>query len=235
MILNQFPDKQRFMDLAATGNVVPLCTQILADTETPVSILEKLYQKDAPLFLLESVEGGERWGRYSFLGIGANSEISVFSDRVEIVSAKGTQTIAHNNDPLAVLRKITDHYTPCDMEELPRFWSGLTGYFTYEMVGFFEKIPVNLPEDTPYAHFIIPDAMIIFDTMKHTLTLVKISYLEADEDTGAAFENASADLETLLARINKPSAAATRDPPRRRKKETTASSRKRMRKHTSTG
>ncbi len=220
MILNQFPDKQRFMDLAETGNVVPLCTQILADTETPVSILEKLYRKDAPLFLLESVEGGERWARYSFLGIGANSEIRVFSDRVEIVSVKGTQTIAHNNDPLAVLREITDHYTPCDMEELPRFWSGLTGYFTYEMVGFFEKIPVNLPEDTPYAHFIIPDAMIIFDTMKHTLTLVKIAYLEADEDTGAAFENASAGLETLLARINKPSAAATREhPPEEKERE----------------
>jgi len=211
MILNRFPDKERFTELAKTSNVVPLCIQILADTETPVSILEKFYQKDAPMFLLESVEGGERWARYSFLGIGAHREIKVFSDHVEISSGSDSETIVHNNDPLAVLRKITEDYTPCEIPELPRFWSGLTGYITYEMVGFFEKIPVSLPEKSPYAHFIIPGAIIIFDTVKHTLTLVKIVYLEGKEDTETAFKEASMDLEALLKEIDAPKTPSPRE------------------------
>ncbi|ACN14875.1 TrpE [Desulforapulum autotrophicum HRM2] len=204
MILDQFPSRDRFIELAKTSNVVPLCTQILADTETPVSILEKFYHKDASLFLLESVEGGEHWARYSFLGIGAHSEVCVFSDHVRVESQGKTQTIPHNNAPLTVLRKLTQAYTPCEMPELPRFWGGLTGYFTYEMVGFFEKIPVALPPDTPYARFIIPDAMVIFDTLKHTLTLVKIVYLEDNQDRGAAFESAKTDLDALLEKISVP-------------------------------
>ena len=62
------------------------------------------------------------------------------------------------------------------MQKLPRFWSGLTGYFTYEMVQFFEEIPVDLPRDTPYGHFIIPDQMIIFDNV-HQLQLNSVQRL----------------------------------------------------------
>lgn len=219
MILNQFPTRERFTELARTANVVPLCIQILADTETPVSILDKIYEKDAPLFLLESVEGGEHWARYSFLGIGAHAEVRVFSDHVRVNSRQGKQTIPHNNDPLTVLRELTQAYTPCEMPELPRFWGGLTGYFTYEMVRFFEKIPVALSPDTAYAHFIIPDAMVIFDTLKHTLTLVKIVYLDQanldlsgldqthlnqEQTANRAFESASKDLDELLERIKAP-------------------------------
>ena len=138
MILNQFPDKERFMKLAGSSNVVPLCMEDPCRHGDPrYPYLKNCIEKDAPLFLLESVEGGERWARYSFLGIGANSEIRVFSDRVEIVSDKGCQTIAHDNDPLTVLREITDNYRPCEIPELPRFWSGLTGYLTYENGPFF--------------------------------------------------------------------------------------------------
>lgn len=204
MILNQFPTRERFVELAQTGNVVPLCIQILADTETPVSILDKFYEKDTPLFLLESVEGGEHWARYSFLGIGAHAEVRVFSDYVRVDSGQGEQAIPHNNDPLAVLRELTRAYTPCEMPELPRFWGGLTGYFTYEMVRFLEKIPVTLAPDTAYAHFIIPDAMVIFDTLKHTLTLVKIAYLDKEQTTDRAFESAGKDLDALLEQIKAP-------------------------------
>ncbi|MFO7686692.1 MAG: hypothetical protein R6V60_11415, partial [Desulfobacterales bacterium] len=71
MLLNQFPDKKEFCRLAKKCNVVPLCVEILADTETPVSLLHKFYDGKGPVFLFESVEGGERWGRFSFLGTSA--------------------------------------------------------------------------------------------------------------------------------------------------------------------
>ncbi|MCP4722704.1 MAG: anthranilate synthase component I, partial [Desulfobacteraceae bacterium] len=83
MILEQFPNKEKFIELAKTANVIPVCTRVLADTDTPVSILQKCYDKNQECFLLESVEGGERWARYSFLGISAFGTVKIFKEYVE--------------------------------------------------------------------------------------------------------------------------------------------------------
>ncbi|MCP3873701.1 MAG: anthranilate synthase component I [Desulfobacteraceae bacterium] len=203
MILKQFPDKQKFLNLTKTANVIPVCTQILADTETPVSILQKFYHKDKESFLLESVEGGERWARYSFLGVSAFGTIKIFSDHVEIKTKKETKNIPHNNDPLSIIRDFSNGFIPAQIPELPRFWSGFTGYFTYEMVSFFEEIPVSLPEDTPYAHFIIPDEMIIFDNIKQILTCLKICYVQ-ENDCESVYESAQDDLNNMFDRIHTP-------------------------------
>ncbi|MFO7748973.1 MAG: anthranilate synthase component I [Desulfobacteraceae bacterium] len=204
MILKRFPDKDRFMELCQTSNVVPVCREILADTETPVSMLEKFYRPDNPMFLLESVEGGERWARYSFLGVSAKSHIKVFQKTVEITAGEQSETLSHHGDPVAVLQSVTDRYTPCEMRELPRFWSGLTGYIAYEMVSFFENIPVSLPRDKPYAHFIIPDEMIIFDNIKQHMICVRICYLDDESDHGKVFDKACRDLDRLMAKIDEP-------------------------------
>ena len=204
MILNQFPEKQKFLTLAKTCNVIPVCTQILADTETPVSILQKFFSRKKESFLLESVEGGERWGRYSFMGVSAYGTIKIFSKEVQIQTKAETKKIIHHNDPLDVLRTFSRGFTPASIPELPRFWSGFTGYVTYEMVSFFEDIPVSLPHDTPYAHFIIPDEMIIFDNIKQTLTCLKICYTTDCSDDGALFDQAQNDLETMIKTIETP-------------------------------
>ena len=206
MILDQLPDKDLFIRLSEQANVIPVATRVLADTETPVSILEKCYAPDRECFLLESVEGGERWARYSFLGVSAHGHIKIFSDHVALTTPEGHQDIPHHKDPLNVMRTILKAYQPADIPDLPRFWSGLTGYFAYEMVSFFEKIPVSLPKDTPYGHFIIPDQMVIFDNVKQTLTCTKICYLGETADPGQVYDQARADLETLVARINQPMA-----------------------------
>ncbi|HKK90777.1 MAG TPA: anthranilate synthase component I [Desulfobacteraceae bacterium] len=204
MILKRFPDKDRFMELCQTSNEVPVCREILADTETPVSMLEKFYRPDNPMFLLESVEGGERWARYSFLGVSAKSHIKVFQKTVEITAGEQSEILSHHGDPVAVLQSVTDRYTPCEMRELPRFWSGLTGYIAYEMVSFFENIPVSLPRDKPYAHFIIPDEMIIFDNIKQHMICVRICYLDDHSDHGRVFDEACRDLDRLMAKIDEP-------------------------------
>ena len=84
MQINQLPDKATFCELAKKFNVVPVCVEILADTETPVSILQKFYDTPKPVFLLESAAGGERWGRFSFLGISAKCHLKVYAETVEI-------------------------------------------------------------------------------------------------------------------------------------------------------
>ncbi|MBU0971728.1 MAG: anthranilate synthase component I family protein [Proteobacteria bacterium] len=208
MILKQFPDRETFIELAKTANVIPVCTRVLADMDTPVTLLQKCYDKNKESFLLESVEGGERWARYSFLGVSAFGNVKIFKDHVAITTQTNQEKIFHKKDPLEVMRTLINGYRPADIPDLPRFWSGLTGYFTYEMVSFFEEIPVSLPEDTPYGHFIIPDQMIIFDNMKQTLTCVKICYLPDPSarpgDPGKTYDAAQADLATLVDKINQP-------------------------------
>lgn len=197
MILKNFPDKDSFCKLAKHHNVLPLCVEILADTETPVSLLKKFYKGKGPFFLLESVEGGERWGRYSFLGTSARSNICVYKDFVEISENGNIRKIEHKGDPLNILREIMSCYNPAEMPELPRFWGGMTGYITYEMVSFFEKIPNNLPADKPLAHFIIPDELLIFDNIQNTLTAVVLCFIDDNKDAAKAFESASAKLKLM--------------------------------------
>ncbi|MGD9733269.1 MAG: anthranilate synthase component I family protein [Desulfamplus sp.] len=194
MILKQYPSKEDFKELALKYNVIPVCAEILADTETPVSILQKFHLSNGAasgcftnnkssitsknsMFLLESVEGGEHWARYSFMGLSAKSDIKVLKDRITIEEGSESRSILHNGDPIAALKELASLYKPADIKDLPRFWSGLTGYMTYEMVSFFEEIPSMLQDDKPYAHFIIPDAMIIFDNITHTLTCMSICYI----------------------------------------------------------
>ncbi len=198
MLLKKFPDKKAFKKMAQKYNVIPVCTRILADTFTPVSILKKLYNKKEPIFLLESVEGGEKWARYSFLGICAKSRIRVLKSNVEIRSGKEIQTIPHNGDPLKILKELTDEYMPAPIKELPGFWCGMTGYISYEMVSFFEDVQAFLPEDKAYAHFIIPDEIIIFDNMKHTMTCIGIAYIENKSQWQEAYEKACKKVETII-------------------------------------
>ncbi len=199
MLLNRFPDKSNYKKLSETHNVIPLCVEILADTETPVSLLKKYYQK-GPTFLFESVEGGERWGRYSFLGTSARSHIRVFRDVVEIQDNGKLNKIPHNGSPLVILKDLMKKYHPADIPDLPRFWGGLVGYFTYEMVSFFEKIPNKLPEDKPLAHFVIPDELLIFDNIKNTLLLCVITFSDNDENIGT---KADQEYESAQRRITK--------------------------------
>ncbi len=219
MRLKQFPDQGEFCRIAEKSNVVPVCLEILADTETPVSLMKKIYNKKDPAFLFESMEGGERWGRYSFLGASARSHIRVFSDCVEISdhnsldpntsnqsdsNPKNSKRISHNNKPLDVLREYMGQYRPAVIAGLPRFWGGMVGYITYEMVSFFEKIPNNLPPEKPLAHFIIPDELLIFDNIFNTLFLVAITFPEDSSDAPACYKRAEDRLHLMLQKINKP-------------------------------
>ncbi|MBI9075306.1 MAG: anthranilate synthase component I [Desulfatibacillum sp.] len=201
MKLRCYPKKEEFMQLAQKGNVIPVCMEILADTETPVSVLLK--KADAnPAFLLESVEGGERWGRYSFLGTSAHAHVRVFADDVEVSSRDSTRRIPHGGDPLSVLRDIMKVFVPVNLPDLPRFWGGMVGYLAYEMVSFFERIPHDTPADKPLAHFMITDELYVFDNVKHTLTMVAHVFLENGQDPAREFDHARERLERMYGSLS---------------------------------
>jgi len=203
MELNRFPDKQTFSALAKDCNVIPVCAEILADTETPVSLLKKYYRSRPALFLFESVEGGEHWGRYSFLGVSSHMRVRVFADRVESEDRRGAKTVAHG-EPMAILRSLMHAYRPAHMPQLPRFWGGLVGFFSYETVSFFEKIPNRLAPDRPLAQFMVPDELIIFDNIRHTLFAVVIAFAVDGPSAAHLYQAAGKRLEALLEGIRQP-------------------------------
>jgi anthranilate synthase component 1 len=204
MDIQQFPSKERFVELGQTANVVPVCLEMLADVETPVSVLMKLYQQKPPLFLFESVEGGERWGRYSFMGVRAHSMVTVFKDHVTYEKEQQTIRIPYQKDPFGVLRKLMATFKTAPISELPRFWGGLVGYFTYEMVSFIEKIPSKLDADTPLARFCMPDQVLIFDNIQKTLALVAIAFLDEKSDLPKCYDRLNRELFELKATITAP-------------------------------
>lgn len=204
MQLQQFPDKEAFRKFYQAYNVVPVCREILADQDTPVSVLEKIYRQSAPALLLESVEGGERWGRYSFLSTSARTHVKIFRDLVEIAKNGGTEQIPHNNDPFVVLRQILKGYTAADVAGLPRFWGGLVGYIAYEAVSFFEAIANQWPAEKPLAHFIMPDEVLIFDNVRNVLQIIVIAYTSDDPDAASAYERSFERVDRLHQAIMRP-------------------------------
>jgi anthranilate/para-aminobenzoate synthase component I len=204
MILNCFPDRETFCTACEGADVVPICLEVLADTETPVSMLGKFYRQNADLFLFESVEGGERWGRYSFMGTSARSHIRVFRDVVTVQEKGGEKRIPHDGHPLAVLKSIMAGYTPAAIPNLPRFWGGLVGYMTYETVSFIEAIPHQWPADKALAHFVIPDQLLIFDNVSHTLTLVELTFTADGNPPAKAYDQARHRLDRQLKRLADP-------------------------------
>ena len=206
MRLSRFPDKETFLALARDHNVIPVCAEILADTDTPVGLLGKFHRGSGPVFLLESVEGGERWGRYSFLGTAVRCHLRVFNRVVHIEENARRREIPHHGDPLAVLRAHMAAYRPAHLPQLPRFWGGMVGYIGYEMVSFFEPIENRLPANQPLAHFVIPEALVIFDNLRHTLQCVATAFVPEPAAASAAYAAALDILGNLLETIHRPMA-----------------------------
>lgn len=210
MLLKKFPDRATFISLAAECNVIPLCAEVLADIETPVSVLRKFRSapggESTPLFLLESVEGGDRWGRFTFLGVGARAEVEVYREHVRI----NAECIPHAGRPLDVLREYMRGFRAAQLPELPRFFGGLTGYFAYEMVSFLEDIPNHLPEDVPLAHLMLPQQVVIFDNLRQSMTCVQLVFLEDGEDAATAYKNGLRELQTLTQVVEKQQVTQTK-------------------------
>lgn len=193
------PDFEMFASLARKGNVVPVYREILADTETPLSVLMKL--KDRPYaFLLESVEGGEKWGRYTFIGADPRIVFQVAGDDVILTDNGVTSRTPHGGDPLGKLKAIMEDCRPAAVSGLPRFYGGAVGYLGYDMVRYFEKLPGGGRDDlgVPEAVFMITDTFMIFDNIRHTIKLVACAKIEADADPCAIYDACTGRIDDLL-------------------------------------
>ncbi len=200
-----FPSSDEFKQQASRGNIIPVYTELLADLETPVSAFMKIRQGKWA-YLLESVEGGEKWGRYSILGSG---DASVFRSRGEYFEFLRNDTVSRSGtcvDPLRELETLFAQYKPVVNAALPRFFGGAVGYCSYDMVRFFEK----LPNSNPAVHkawdscFIFSDTLLIFDNKEHKIKIIYNAHLQADADLDAAYATACTQIETMTRQLRTP-------------------------------
>lgn len=140
------PTLEDFKRLADQGNLIPVVEEIHFDWETPISAFRKI-DDGIFSFLLESVEGGEKWGRYSFMG---SSPAYVFRSRgegFEILKDGEVLQKGREKDPLRALEIFLGNFRPVGYAHLPRFFGGAVGYINYDVVKSFERIPNLLPQD----------------------------------------------------------------------------------------
>ncbi len=199
-----YPAFDTFKQLARQGNLIPVYREVLADTETPVSVLMKL-QSRPYAFLLESVEGGEKWGRYTFIGADPRLIFSVRKDEV-LIEERGMLTRRkHQGDPLKYLRELIGGYRPVEVEGCPRFYGGAVGFFGYDMVRYFEKLPDQTKDDlaTDEAVFLITDTLIIFDNVRHTVKVVACAMTGA-ADEAEVYKSCTEKIDGMIALLRAP-------------------------------
>jgi anthranilate synthase component 1 len=207
------PDYETFARLAQEGNLIPVYREILADTETPVTALMKLGQHPH-LFLLESVEGGEKWGRYSFLGADPRAIFRVRGGEVMIEENGTVQRRPHGGDPLAALKELLGRYRFVPVEGLPRFVGGAVGFFGYDMVRYFERLPEAAAADAPAddAVFLITDTLVIFDNVRHTIKIVACASTEGAADLRSLYDEALRRIDALTGLLRAPLPTLTPSP-----------------------
>ena len=178
--------------------------EIIADTDTPVSAFMKL-SSSRYCFLLESIEGGEKWARYSFIGI--NPSIIFQSKGRQVTIRRGAAVEQKDCDqPLDELRRLMHRYHPVEIKGLPRFYGGAVGYIGYDMVRFFEQLPDATEDDLGWndACMMITDTLLIFDNLQHTMKVVCNVHVDENRDIPAAYESAVATIEQVIALLQKP-------------------------------
>jgi anthranilate synthase component I len=198
-----YPTLEQARELAQQGNLIPVYREVLADMETPVSVYRKI-ARGRHSFLLESVEGGERLARYSFLGTEPRLTVSLHNGRAITRHADGTTTERAFGDPLDLVRELIAPYRPVPLRDMPRFQGGLVGYLAYECVRYFEKLPTPARDDLhlPDAVLMLADTLVVFDHVKHRMRVLSHADLEAyDGHVEEAYAAAVSRIDTLLARI----------------------------------
>ena len=184
-----YPTLEEVRQLKKYGNLVPVCRDIQADLETPVSAYLKIARGNYS-FLLESVEGGERLARYSFIGTEPSLVLRTGNDNPV--------------DPLNLVEKELAQFRPVPIANLPRFHGGMVGYLSYEVARYFEKLPCpdQDPQGLPESVLMLADTLLVFDHITHKIKVVSHTHLDGDVDK--AYREATRKIDDLVNRLEQP-------------------------------
>ncbi|OPY58914.1 MAG: Anthranilate synthase component 1 [Pelotomaculum sp. PtaU1.Bin035] len=194
------PSRQEYLLLSKKYDLIPVCREINADMDTPISIFKKISPR-GPAYLLESVEGGESLARYSFIGFDPFLNFTSKGEESRISGGGGSKVVS--GSPLENLAKLISGFHVYNGEELPRFFGGAVGYLGYGAVRFFERINIsrkNIP-DLPDSNFIFAGTVLIFDHVKHSLKIVINSF--PGENPESSYDNVEYRFQKVIESINR--------------------------------
>jgi anthranilate synthase component 1 len=184
------PSLPEAQELAREYNVIPLRHTFIDDIETPVSAFLKLRGR-APAFLLESAEQGQRFGRYSFLGFRPRAMLRYENGRLEVTEQDQTRELDAAGDPFGAVAGYLSSYRVAPLEGLPPFAGGAVGMFGYDLVRTVERLPGSNPDDvgTPDMALMVSDALIVFDHLSHSVTILVNAFVDDPAEVEAAYSN----------------------------------------------
>lgn len=203
---------QQVIKLAGTYNVIPIVRKLLADTETPIRVFQQ-FSRDRRAFLLESVEGGAKWARYSFIGTDPFLIMRLKRGEMTFEQAGQIETV-FTDDPIRLIREKLRRYRSPALPELPPFTGGAIGFFGYDLLQYYEKrLPKHRNDDMNMddMHFMFCDKVIVFDHLKQQVLVVgnvHVAEGASDADIEAAYLTAIGGIEQLIHRLRQPAPLA---------------------------
>ena len=201
-----YPDYQIFVELLKTHQLVPVSSEIITDLDTPLTLFAKIAHGDRNAFLFESMEGGEKWGRYSFIGWDPLVTCVSKGRQVTITEATSNEPLTRSvvGNPLHLLRSLVTELNAAELDGLPRFCGGAVGFLGYDMVRFMEDLPDSRPElPLPDSSFMVPRFVLVHDSFKQKVTVV--CWVRRDDDQPhEAYGAAQKRLEGIIAKLRGP-------------------------------
>ncbi|MCB9763001.1 MAG: anthranilate synthase component I [Alphaproteobacteria bacterium] len=183
---------------------IPIYREILADLDTPVSAFMKVGQRPWS-FLLESVEGGERWARYSFIGSDPALVVRATGSRCVVEADGEAPRVEERADPLTLLAEVLGRYRPVPVPGLPPFAGGAVGWLAWDAVRWWERLPDPHPAgDAPTMVFAVPRSLVIFDNLRHRILVTEVVLWTPGEDLAAAYARAVQRIDDTIARLRGP-------------------------------
>lgn len=194
------PSYEEYLEKLEKGNLIPVWEEILADYDTPVSAFRKIDSSDFS-FLLESVEGGEKWGRYSFLGTDPSVIFRSKGSDIEILENGESKTFKAN--PIDALRELLSRYRPVVTKDIPRFHGGAVGYFSYDTVRFIEDIPEIADDELELwdSIYMITDCVLVFDNINHKIKIIANAYVPSADEAEQEYSNAVNKIEKIKEKL----------------------------------
>ncbi|HUF93959.1 MAG TPA: anthranilate synthase component I [Candidatus Limnocylindria bacterium] len=189
------------------GNLVPVFAELPADLDTPLSAYLRL--RPGPYsFLLESVEGGEKWARYSFLGTDPLMVLSAKNGRITLRRGAAKAERLPDGDPLEALRRLLKEFQPVAVPGLPRFQGGAVGFLAYDMVRHMERLPRSTRDDLqlPDTVFLFSDTLLVFDNLRHRLLVIANAHVDKRDAASldAAYDRAAVRIGMTIAKLARP-------------------------------
>lgn len=205
-----FPDCPGFKKQMALSRLIPVCLEVVADLDTPLTLFAKVSGEHEHIFLFESMEGGEKWGRYSFIGYDPLMTFQSRGERLTIVDHRGgsAAVLEREGNPLVAIKELITSLAAADFEELPPFSGGAVGFIGYEMVRFMENLPDSRPSHPlPDSSLMIPRIVLAHDSLRQVVTIICWVALPGNADNSdaeALYYGARAQIEVIAQLLKQP-------------------------------